>query len=105
LSRITTCVQPASGGDLHRALVVHRRRRSKLWSDLLLEAVTASPGIAPTSKPVEVEAQPETGATLVPFMCPGCGKKLRAKALAAGKKFKCPQCGKAVLVPFGDEGR
>jgi hypothetical protein len=33
------------------------------------------------------------------FPCPGCGKKLRARAELAGKKVKCPQCGQAAPVP------
>ncbi len=35
---------------------------------------------------------------LVAFPCPECGKKLKVKAVLAGKKVKCPKCGQAVLV-------
>jgi serine/threonine protein kinase len=33
------------------------------------------------------------------FECPGCGKKLRVSAQAAGKRVKCPNCSKIVPVP------
>jgi len=33
------------------------------------------------------------------FKCPGCGKRLKARADQAGSKPKCPQCGKGVVVP------
>jgi serine/threonine-protein kinase len=35
----------------------------------------------------------------ISFPCPGCGKKLKAKADLAGKKVKCSHCGKAGVVP------
>ena len=31
--------------------------------------------------------------------CGNCGKKLKAKDDAAGKKVKCPDCGKVMLIP------
>jgi hypothetical protein len=40
----------------------------------------------------------------VSVACPGCGRRLRAKAELAGKKVKCPGCGKAVAVPGADTG-
>jgi DNA-directed RNA polymerase subunit RPC12/RpoP len=33
------------------------------------------------------------------FFCAACGKSLRAKASAAGKKIACASCGKSVVVP------
>jgi ribosomal protein S27E len=33
------------------------------------------------------------------FSCPGCGKALRVKEEAAGKKVKCPHCGKVAQTP------
>jgi len=33
------------------------------------------------------------------FSCPGCGKALRVKEEAAGKKVKCPHCGKVGQTP------
>jgi serine/threonine protein kinase len=35
--------------------------------------------------------------------CPGCQRKLRARAALAGKKVKCPGCGQPVLVPQAAE--
>ena len=44
-------------------------------------------------------AKPEAAPAPVPFACPGCGRRLKARAVLAGKEVKCPQCGRAVLVP------
>jgi hypothetical protein len=33
------------------------------------------------------------------FLCPGCGKRLKAPESAAGRTVKCPKCGTAVVVP------
>jgi predicted RNA-binding Zn-ribbon protein involved in translation (DUF1610 family) len=35
----------------------------------------------------------------VAFVCAGCGKSLKTKAVSAGKKLKCPQCGTTGVVP------
>jgi hypothetical protein len=35
----------------------------------------------------------------IAFVCPGCGKRLKAQSAWAGKKLRCPQCDQAVLVP------
>ncbi|HWG45897.1 MAG TPA: protein kinase [Gemmataceae bacterium] len=40
----------------------------------------------------------------VSFACSGCGKRLRARAVLAGKKVKCPQCGQGVPVPSVQAG-
>lgn len=37
--------------------------------------------------------------TPVSFVCPDCGKTLKARMELAGKKVKCTQCGSAVVVP------
>jgi WD40 repeat protein len=42
--------------------------------------------------PAGQQSQPEAAAPLLSFACPGCGKKLRAKAGLTGKKVKCPHC-------------
>lgn len=39
---------------------------------------------------------------MIQFKCSNCGKQLRAKDDAAGKKGKCPQCGVIVVVPGGE---
>ena len=31
--------------------------------------------------------------------CPSCGKRLKARDSAAGKKVKCPDCGAAISIP------
>lgn len=36
---------------------------------------------------------------MIEFKCSECGKQLRVKDEAAGKKGKCPQCGTVLLVP------
>ena len=36
--------------------------------------------------------------------CPECGKGLKLKPTAAGKRVKCPDCGAAVKVPAGSGG-
>jgi DNA-directed RNA polymerase subunit RPC12/RpoP len=48
----------------------------------------------PLAESAAVKAEP-----LVTFQCASCGKSLKAKSTASGKKLKCAQCGKAVLVP------
>jgi predicted RNA-binding Zn-ribbon protein involved in translation (DUF1610 family) len=35
--------------------------------------------------------------------CPSCGKVLKAKDTAAGKKAKCPSCGEVLTVPAAEE--
>ncbi len=53
--------------------------------------------------------QPDTALDALPadnavaFICPDCGKHLKAKPALAGKKVKCIQCGKAVPVPTADD--
>jgi HEAT repeat protein/DNA-directed RNA polymerase subunit RPC12/RpoP len=39
------------------------------------------------------------------FTCHNCGKKLRAKAVLAGKKARCPECQQAVAIPRVEKGR
>jgi len=41
---------------------------------------------------------------MIEFRCSECGKQLRAKDDAAGKKGKCPQCGAMLVVPNGEMG-
>ena len=36
---------------------------------------------------------------MIGFKCSGCGKNLRVRDGAAGKRGKCPQCGTIVIVP------
>ncbi len=36
------------------------------------------------------------------FACPGCGKSLRVKEEAAGKKVKCPHCGQVAQTPAAE---
>jgi len=63
-------------------IVVLMRRRKK--------------GIETSSESVKAhETQP---AETFVVACANCGKKLKAKAEALGKKVKCPKCGKAVLL-------
>jgi serine/threonine protein kinase len=40
----------------------------------------------------------------VPFPCPDCGRRLKARVELAGKKVQCPGCRKAVVVPDGAAG-
>jgi len=40
---------------------------------------------------------------MIEFKCSECGKQLRVKDDAAGKKGKCPQCGTVLLVPAKQE--
>jgi len=44
---------------------------------------------------------PESEADSAPisWICPACGKSLKARAAMAGKKIKCPQCKEVVVVP------
>ncbi len=44
--------------------------------------------------PMNLPADP-----LVLFVCPGCGRKLKIEASAAGKKVQCPGCRQVVQVP------
>jgi DNA-directed RNA polymerase subunit RPC12/RpoP len=44
-------------------------------------------------------ANPDRAVAALSFVCPDCGKSLKAKRELAGKKVKCPQCSHAVLVP------
>jgi serine/threonine protein kinase len=54
----------------------------------------------PRRRPAHGGPVPAAGpARAIVFKCPGCGKRLRARAEQAGSKPKCPQCGKAVVVP------
>jgi serine/threonine protein kinase len=47
----------------------------------------------------------DTGrAPRVSFVCPACGKTIKARAGLAGKKARCPQCGDAVKVPAPQRG-
>jgi len=56
-----------------------------------------------TPGPVGVEGkQTNTGAASpagVSFACPGCARKLKARAEIAGKKIRCPGCGTETIVP------
>jgi hypothetical protein len=40
----------------------------------------------------------DAGPTTLAIACAACGKQLKCKIDAVGKKLKCPQCGKATLV-------
>jgi DNA-directed RNA polymerase subunit RPC12/RpoP len=42
--------------------------------------------------------EPQMAPTLVEFRC-ACGKRLKARTDAAGKKVKCPDCGDVLVVP------
>jgi RNA polymerase sigma factor (sigma-70 family) len=66
-------------------LLVVRRRRAD-------EARPREPS-AQKSAPADTAQRPIT----VP--CPGCGRKVKAKAELAGKRVKCPHCAAAVEVP------
>lgn len=35
----------------------------------------------------------------IPCQCSSCGKKLKARDSAAGKKVKCPDCGASIAIP------
>jgi hypothetical protein len=37
--------------------------------------------------------------TVLRFLCPGCGKRLKAPESAPGRTVKCPTCGTALVVP------
>ena len=55
------------------------------------------------ARPARSAAGPAEGSPrAVVFTCPGCGKKLRTQATAAGKSVRCPGCGGQVVVPGGD---
>jgi hypothetical protein len=60
-------------------LIARRRRRT---------------GTATAAAPVSAPAAD----TLLAVSCSSCGKQLKVRARAAGKKVKCPQCGQAVHV-------
>src|SRR5262245_10764121 len=36
---------------------------------------------------------------MISFACPGCGRRLKVKDQAAGRKSQCPGCGKSIQVP------
>jgi hypothetical protein len=57
---------------------------------------------APVAK---APAYPAVAGPVVAFPCPGCAKRLKARANLAGKRVKCPQCGRAVPVPALRNGR
>jgi hypothetical protein len=44
-------------------------------------------------------AAPGADAHLVTWACSSCGKKLRAKEEALGKRVRCPGCGQSMDVP------
>jgi len=41
---------------------------------------------------------------MIQLYCPQCGKQLKVKDEAAGKKGKCPTCGATILIPASDAG-
>jgi hypothetical protein len=65
--------------------------------------VAAPPRAGKAATSIKSESASTKGMTPAPgvitFPCTGCGKKLRCKALAAGKRMKCPQCGAGVVIP------
>jgi RNA polymerase sigma factor (sigma-70 family) len=54
--------------------------------------------LTPAAKPAGSEG------AAVAFACPGCDRRLKARAALGGKKVRCPQCGKPVPVPGGPAG-
>ncbi len=42
--------------------------------------------------------------TMLRFLCPRCGKRLKAPETAAGRTVKCPKCSAVVLVPVVSSG-
>lgn len=40
-----------------------------------------------------------TTARVIRFECPGCGKRIKAPAIAAGKKGTCPACSVRIVIP------
>ncbi len=56
------------------------------------------PGAAARSEDKTLPPTPAAAATFV-FDCPACGKKLKIKESAAGKKVNCPSCRQAVQAP------
>src|SRR5262249_1970731 len=53
----------------------------------------------PAAPQPSAQAAAEPAAPLVAIVCPGCGKKMRARATLAGKKGKCVQCASPIPVP------
>jgi DNA-directed RNA polymerase subunit RPC12/RpoP len=58
---------------------------------VLKRRTSAEPAGASASEPAFIE-----------FRCTNCGKNLKAKAIAAGKKIKCAKCGLAMQIPAID---
>jgi formylglycine-generating enzyme required for sulfatase activity/Leucine-rich repeat (LRR) protein len=75
--------------------------------DRLVHKLSALRPAAPGAGPDERTLPPrDTAATgMLSFPCPGCGKTLKVKAAAAGKKSKCPHCQAPVQVPGPAEDR
>lgn len=43
-------------------------------------------------------------AEIMRFLCPGCGKRLKAPETAGGRTVKCPTCSTAVVIPETPDG-
>jgi serine/threonine protein kinase len=50
---------------------------------------------------VSRQTQEQETAPSVSFQCPGCHRKLKARAELVGKEVKCPQCCQVVCIPEG----
>jgi WD40 repeat protein len=73
-------------------ILVRRRRAEPEEPELILTEAEPDPPAPPPPPP-----------TVVTFPCPGCGKRLKARASLAGKRVKCPNCGKPAVVPGGED--
>lgn len=55
--------------------------------------------LAPAKDQFPLTNRTSANANTVAFLCPGCGKTLRANGKLAGQKGKCPQCGCESIAP------
>jgi DNA-directed RNA polymerase subunit RPC12/RpoP len=96
----------------HEPPSAHGRRNEYAWQALTFE-VAGGPvhaGIETQGSQPEalISPTPSAGAEgpeydVLRFVCPGCGKRLKSSAAAAGKKIRCPNCQSPVCVPTSGE--
>jgi formylglycine-generating enzyme required for sulfatase activity/serine/threonine protein kinase len=68
--------------------------------DRLVQKLSAlRPGAGPGPDEQTVPPRDTASSAFLSFPCPACGKTLKVKAAAAGKKAKCPHCQAPLQVP------